>query len=150
MLFMNTNNPASQYGPYSPQEVDRISTWLQQQNIPFDIIRNDQDAREALMNDGQNVVNLADLRTGIYLAQIFYIQFNQITEVQKKDFETRFTLKEESFPRQHLTSPATDEAAVHAGNLRHQYKKRTWALFLAFLLIVQVMVALYHIVFKEA
>ncbi len=147
---MNSANDQIQYGPYSPQEVDRISVWLQQNGILFEILRNDQEAREALMNDGQNLVNLADLRTGIYLAQIFYFQFRQLTEEQKKTFENKFVLKPETFPHEKNLVMSDDAAQVQAGNLRHQYKKRTWALVLAVLLMVQILIVFYHIVLKEA
>ena len=148
---MNTSEQNTlQYGPYSPQEVDRVSSWLKEQNIQFEILRNDQEARESLMNDGQNVVNLADLRTGVYLAQIFYISLKNASESQKVQFENKFTPQNESFSKQTAVDLVSDQTIVHSRSIRHQYKKRSWAIFLAFLLISQILVAFYHIIFKES
>ena len=131
-----------QYGPYSPQEVDRITVWLKQQNLKFELIRNDQEAKEALMNDGQNLVNLADLRTGIYLAQVFYVNLLSPNESEKKSFEDLFCLKAEVYRREKGVS-AEDDQLLAKDSLRNQRKKRGWAILLSVLLILQVMVALY-------
>ena len=140
----------NQYGPYSPQELDRVSKWLQAQSIEFEIIRNDQEARESLMNDGQNLVNLADLRTGIYLAQIFYIVLPRVTDLQRNQFEQKFTLQSENFPKQKVTDLVNDEADLRARSLKNQLKKRSWAIFLAFLIVVQILVVFYNIILKES
>ncbi len=145
-----TNENLNQYGPYSPQELDRASKWLQAQGIPFEIIRNDQEARESLMNDGQNLVNLADLRTGIYLAQIFYLAFPKATDLQRKSFEDRFNLKSESFPHQKQVDLADDEAALHNSSLKNKFKKRGWASLLVALIVIQILIVLFNIVSKES
>ncbi len=137
-----------QYGPYSPQEVERAAVWLKAENIFFEIIRNDQEAKEALMNDGQNVVNLADLRTGIYLAQIFYINLKSPDDLQRKNFEDKFCLKPEVF-KSALLNEADDQRLLQKDSRQNQIKKRSWAILLSGLLIIQVMVALYFIIFKE-
>ncbi|MBC7741894.1 MAG: hypothetical protein H7061_06840 [Bdellovibrionaceae bacterium] len=144
-------NNLIQYGPYSPQELDRASKWLQGHLIAFEIIRNDQDAKEALMNDGQNVVNLADLRTGIYLAQIFYINLKNPTEAQKKDFESRFTEKSESFLHQGAGGVLSegDEDLVAKASRKNHFKKRAWATILAAAIIIQIIYSLYHLFLKE-
>ncbi len=131
-----------QYGPYSPQEVDRITVWLKQQPIKFELIRDDQEAKEALMNDGQNLVNLADLRTGIYLAQVFYVNLINPDEAEKKSFEDLFCLKPEVYPGQKQASEG-DDLRLAADSLHNQRKKRGWAILLSALLILQVMLVIY-------
>lgn len=139
-----------QYGPYSPQDMDRVSQWLLAENIQFEILRNDQEAKEALMNDGQNIINLADLRTGIYLAQIFYLNLIKPSIKQKELFEEKFGLKAESFKAQNELPAEQGENQLANDSLKHQHKKRMWAITLAALLIIQIVIALYFIIIKES
>ncbi len=138
-----------QYGPYSPQEVERISVWLKENNVPFELVRNDQEAKEALMNDGQNVVSLAEFRTNVYLAQVFYVVLIGPTEIMQKKFEQLFTLKEEVFPSSKREVEGEDQL-VHEGNLKHQQKKRAWARVLSLLYIVPILISFYYLFFKES
>ena len=137
-----------QYGPYSPQEVDRITIWLKQHHFKFELLRDDQEAKEALMNDGQNIVNLADLRTSIYLAQVFYVSLIDPADAEKKSFEELFCLKPEVFRNAKVKTDNDDQRLALASQKNHR-KKRSWATVLSLLLIVQVMLALYLIVMKE-
>jgi hypothetical protein len=136
-----------QYGPYSPQEVERATLWLQQRKIAFEIIRNDQEAKEALMNDGQNVVNLADLRTGIYLAQVFYINLKNPTESDQKNFEGHFCAKPEVFHEKQKPEENDDQKLASDSRANH-LKKRSWATILSALLIAQIVIAFYFIFTK--
>ncbi len=136
-----------QYGPYSPQEIERIATWLQTQKIQFEIIRDDQEAKEALMNDGQNVVNLADLRTGIYLAQVFYVNLSQMTDVQQRNFENLYCLKAEVFKSKSPLA-SNDDQQLADDSLKNQRKKRSWAIFLSVVLIIQIMIGFYLVILK--
>jgi hypothetical protein len=138
-----------QYGPYSPQEVERISVWLKENNVRFELTRNDQEAKEALMNDGQNVVSLAEFRTNIYLAQVFYVALIESTESIQKKFEELFTLKDEVFPPSKRQIEGEDQL-VHEGNLKHQQKKRNWARVLSLLYIVPILISFYYLFFKES
>lgn len=138
-----------QYGPYSPQEVERISVWLKANNVPFELIRNDQEAKEALMNDGQNVVSLAEFRTEVYLAQVFYVALIGPAESTQKKFEELFTLKAEVFPTSKKQIEGEDQL-VAEGNLKHQQKKRNWARVLSLLYIVPILISFYYLFFKES
>lgn len=138
-----------QYGPYSPQEVDRISAWLKQNNVQFELIRNDQEAKEALMNDGQNVVSLAEFRTEVYLAQVFYVVLVGPSEAMQKKFEELFTLKAEVFPHSKKQTE-TEDQLVAEGNLKHQQKKRNWARVLSLLYVVPILISFYYLFFKES
>lgn len=138
-----------QYGPYSPQEIERISVWLKQNNINFELIRDDQQAQESLMNDGQNVVSLAEFRTNIYLAQIYYITLIDASVTAKAQFEDRFTLKSEIAPFADFES-ADDEKWLEQGKLKQQRKKRGWAIFLALYLVVLIVVSLVRLLWKES
>lgn len=137
-----------QYGPYSPQEVDQMVPWLQSQQIQFEIIRNDQEAKEALMNDGQNIVNLADLRTGIYLAQVFYMNLKAPNEAQKKSFEDRYCMKAEVY-QSNRTENSNDDQQVAIDSQRNHSKKRNWAIFLSVLMITPVVLNILYLIFKE-
>jgi hypothetical protein len=139
----------TQYGPYSPQEMDRISTWLTQNHVQFEILRDDQQAKESLMNDGQNVVTLAEFRTQVYLAQVFYVALLEPTEALQKKFEELFTLKPEVFPEQR---PATvdDERLLQEGKIHKQAKKRKWARLLTLLYVVPILFSIYYLFFKES
>lgn len=138
-----------QYGPYSPQEIDRISVWLTTNKIKFELIRNDQEAKEALMNDGQNLVNLADLRTGIYLAQVFYVNLMAPLELERKNFEEKFCLKAEVFKDQDTQGDDGDQILAR-DSLKNHRKKQLWAAGLSALLILQIAYAVYFIVLKES
>lgn len=137
-----------QYGPYSPQEVDQMVPWLQSQQIQFEIIRNDQEAKEALMNDGQNIVNLADLRTGIYLAQVFYMNLKAPNEAQKKSFEDRYCMKAEVYQSKR-PEVANDDQQVAIDSRRNHSKKRNWSILLSVLMITLVVINFYYLVLKE-
>lgn len=138
-----------QYGPYSPQEVDRISTWLQQNNIRFELVRDDQEAKEALMNDGQNVINLAEFRTKVYLAQVFYIALIAPSDEVQKKFENLFSLKAEVFADERFRQVENDDQSLAQGKLKQQRKKRGWAIILALYLIVPIIVSLVMILLKK-
>lgn len=138
-----------QYGPYSPQEIDRISDWLKQNQIQFELIRNDQEAKEALMNDGQNVVSLVEFRTKVYLAQVFYVDLIDVDDVRKKIFEDQFALGEEVFPPARSQQEHDDKELI-VGKLKHQIKKRTWARVLSLLYIVPIVISVYYLFFKES
>lgn len=138
-----------QYGPYSPQEVARISDWLQQNNIQFELTRNDQEAKDALMNDGQNVVSLAEFRTNIYLAQVFYVELLGASAASQKKFEDRFSLKDEVYPAARKQNDGNDQL-LEVGKLNHQQKKRNWARVLSLLYIVPILISFYYLFFKES
>lgn len=138
-----------QYGPYSPQEVERISVWLKNNNVQFELIRNDQEAKEALMNDGQNVVSLAEFRTNVYLAQVFYVVLVVPAESTRKKFELLFTLKDEVFPSSKRQVEAEDQLVVE-GKLKHQQKKRNWARVLSLLYIVPILISVYYLFSKKS
>ena len=138
-----------QYGPYSPQEIERISVWLKENNVSFELVRNDQEAKEALMNDGQNVVSLAEFRTNVYLAQVFYVALIGATESMRKKFEELFTLKAEVFPSS-KNQVVDEDRLVTEGKLKHQQKKRNWARVLSLLYIVPILISFYYLFFKES
>jgi len=138
-----------QYGPYSPQEVDRISVWLKENNVQFELVRNDQEAKEALMTDGQNVVSLAEFRTNIYLAQVFYVALVSPSEAMQQKFEDLFSLKAEVFPSTQKQTDGDDQLLTE-GKLNHQQKKRNWARVLSLLYIVPILISFYYLFLKES
>lgn len=128
-----------QYGPYSPQEMDRIAQWVQAKSLKFEILRNDQEAKEGLMNDSQNVVRLADFRTGIYLAQIFYINIFDLPEDLKNQFEEKFSLPTESFASfndQKKSAMPESDYDLKTKAWQHGQRQRSWATWLVVAILV--------------
>lgn len=133
-----------EYGPYSPQEVDRIATWLNAKSISFQILRDDKEAKVSLMNDGLNALRLADLRTGIYLAQIFYILIESMSEADRQEFEQLFSLPVESFshPERFVVKPE-DEVNLSTEAKQHEKLQRSWAWLLAAAMMISVIIMAY-------
>lgn len=128
-----------EYGPYSPQEIERIVLWLQTKGIGFEILRNDQDAKESLMNDGLNAVRLADLRTGVYLGQIFYVIPKDASPSIHREFSETFSRPEEQFasPEKFAHSEESD-AGLTQSAAAHEQAQRSWAKWLAIALIISI------------
>lgn len=62
-----------QYGPLTPQELDRLAHELQLRNIPFEILKDEEAERRFKSNNFSNVVNQISYRNEQYLGQIFYV-----------------------------------------------------------------------------
>lgn len=138
-----------QYGPYSPQEVERISAWLKENKVHFEIARDDQQAKESLMNDGQNLVSLAEFRTNIYLAQIYYITLIDANPEIEATFQEMFSLKPEKSPFSDQIS-LNDDQDLNVGKIKQQRKKRGWAIVLSLYFVVPIVVSLILLLLKES
>lgn len=138
-----------EYGPYSPQEVERIVAWLNKKAVSFQILRNDQDEKEALMNDGLNALRLADLRTGIYLGQIFYIVLNNAVPEVHKQFTELFSRPQESFAHPERFQPSLEEENnLVADAYSHEKVQRSWAKWLVLAMMINVLIVAIMIIFK--
>lgn len=88
-----------QYGPYTPQECQKVVDWLQNQNIKFEIIKDQEKENEYKSSDGSNIVKQAEFRTETFLAQIFYIEILEINEALSREFNKLFVTQIEVFPK---------------------------------------------------
>lgn len=96
-----------QYGPYTPQECKKVVDWLQNQNIKFEIIKDQETENEYKSSDGSNIVKRAEFRTETFLAQIFYIEILEINENLSREFSKLFVAQVEVFPKSLIEKPET-------------------------------------------
>lgn len=96
-----------QYGPYTPQECKKVVDWLQNRNIKFEIIKDQEKENEYKSSDGSNIVKRAEFRTETFLAQIFYIEILEINENLSREFNKLFVAQVEVFPKSLIEKPET-------------------------------------------
>lgn len=127
-----------QYGPYTPQEVERIVLWLQNQKIQFELIKDSETEKISLMNDGLNLVALAEWRTQVYLGQIYYVQIAFESDQLKQQFEQKFWAVIEQFKNQiqSLQSEEEDQKKLHQSAVKQKNKQRVLALLLVLVIIL--------------
>ncbi|MFZ3228780.1 MAG: hypothetical protein WA160_01150 [Pseudobdellovibrio sp.] len=131
-----------EYGPYTPQEIERITAWLKTNQIAFDLIKDEETEKLAMMNDGENLVTRVEYRTTTYLGQIFYIQISTMDTNKKAIFENLFAAKKENFKAQpSARSEIEDQKLIAVGAKSQHLKKRTWAMVLSILLIGVIVVS---------
>ena len=120
---MNTLNV--KYGPFSPQELDIILKWMEKNDVVFQMIKDESSEKQFQRNDPANMLARTELRTDVYLAQIFYLIVDFDTEALKKLFEGRFINKTEVIPLwlSRLTQPLSDAESLNKASS----KKRFWA-----------------------
>lgn len=113
-----------EYGPFSPQELEKVVNWLKSQNLEFEILKDDQAEKKFQQNDIQNTVALGRFRTDIYLAQIYTVQVQSMTSDQILIFQQLFAQVEEVPLRlKQEISEVVDEGRL----LKNNSKKRFWA-----------------------
>ncbi|OFZ31652.1 MAG: hypothetical protein A2622_03480 [Bdellovibrionales bacterium RIFCSPHIGHO2_01_FULL_40_29] len=140
-----------EYGPFTPQEADRISAWLKNNQIPFVIAKDEQSEKLAMMNDGINIVNRVEFRTDTYLGQIFYFQITFSDDQQKLSFDQLFGLKVETErpgASQAMVSDFEDQQHLVHDQLRHHRKKQAWAIFLSAWMIGMIVISFIYL-FKK-
>ena len=114
------------YGPYSPQELDRITAWLLSEKIEFEIEADRQSEKEAMMNDSFNVVSKAEFRTSVYLGQIFYVYLIDCNYTQMVNFEKKFTSQSEVLRRPEQAEPTgTYDVGAQAEKHRQRVRLQT-------------------------
>ncbi len=86
------------YGPFSPQELDLPLKWLENHKLYFEMTKDDSVEGRFKKNDPSNMLSLTELRTNVYLAQIFYLEIQFDSIELKKEFETQFVTKSEVIP----------------------------------------------------
>lgn len=113
------------YGPFSPQELDPILKWMEKNEVMFQMIKDETSENQFQRNDPANMLAQTELRTDVYLAQIFYLIIDFDTEPLKRQFEDRFIHKTEVIPiwLSRLTQPLSDAESLD----KAFSKKRFWA-----------------------
>jgi len=135
----------NEFGPFTPQELEKVVDWLQSKNLKFEIGKDQQVENQFRMNDGRNVVARAEFRTEVYLAQIFMVHVEQMTSQQTTDFHRLFNMIEKIPAR--FTQVTRAEDAVDRMK-KQQLKKRIWATIAAVIMGGPVLVTLFKILFK--
>ncbi len=135
----------NEFGPFTPQELEKVVDWLQSKNLNFEIGKDQQIENQFRINDGQNVVARAEFRTEVYLAQIFMVHVEQMTSQQTSDFHRLFNITE-SIPARFAKITSTDDDLDRMK--KQQLKKRVWATLAAVLMGGPVLLTLFKILFK--
>jgi hypothetical protein len=135
----------NEFGPFTPQELEKVVDWLQSQNLKFEIGKDQKVENQFRVNDGQNVVARAEFRTEVYLAQIFMVQVESMSTQQMTDFHRLFNMIEKIPAR--FTKMTTPEDA-HERMRKQQFKKRVWATITALIMGGPILVTLFKILFK--
>lgn len=120
-----------QHGPFTPQECDRIVTWLQEKEIEFSLTNDEEVEKSFTSNDGPNLLRRAEFRTETFLAQQFYVEIPYMSSVDETEFRKRFLRPEEVLPASLTPVTAEDEFALRTGALKSARQKRYWARILA-------------------
>jgi hypothetical protein len=134
------------YGPYTPQETDRIATELKGLGVPFEINKDEEEEKKFSRNDFSNIVTRAEYRTESYLAQIFYFV---IEAKDEKTFE-QILIRQKLAPKE--TGPETEEslnevsaqeeALIKSGAELQNIKKRWTARFLVAFIALPILIIL--------
>lgn len=135
----------NEFGPFTPQELEKVVDWLQSENLKFEIGKDQQIENQFRINDGQNVVARAEFRTEVYLAQIFMVQVEQMTSQQTANFHRLFKMTE-SIPARFAKMTSTENDIERMKN--QQFKKRVWATLAAVFMGGPVLLTLFKILFK--
>lgn len=117
------------YGPFTPQECNSVVKWLESQDIPFHIVKDEDKEKEFRRSDGLNLVNQAHWRTEVFLAQVFYAQIEKWTPSQEQAFLEKFLQKHEEPPefirnRQTESENDSDNKQLHLDAERSAKTKR--------------------------
>lgn len=147
---------AKEFGPFTPQELERVVDWLQARSLEFKISKDQKTEDLFRMNDPQNLVN-ARFRTDVYLAQIFSVSIEGMSGEQEESFKKEFSLSEDVPQRfrseaQNKTQLGSTGAIPFPTNFvdrermdSSRRKKMFWAALGAVAMIVPIAYSLYNI-----
>ena len=135
----------NEFGPFTPQELEKAVDWLQSKNLNFEISKDQKVEDLFRLNDGQNIVAQAEFRTEVYLAQIFNLKITDMTVEQVKEFQLLFSFAEK-IPQRFL-SPEFQEAAF-GRKKKQQTKKMAWSWIMAIILGAPILFSILQILFK--
>lgn len=135
---------SNEFGPFTPQELEKVVDWLTSKNLKFQIGKDQQTEDSFRSNDGSNVLNRTEWRTNVYLAQIFMVQVlnmnaNQILQLNQ------LLVPAEKIPQKFLNH-SIDDSAKRAK--LQQVKKMTWSWIALIFLGGPVIFSIIKILFK--
>lgn len=140
-----TPNKQTDFGPFTPQELERFVTWLTAKKYSFEIIK-DQAAENAFtMNDGRNAVTRADLRTEVYLAQIFTVRVESLSAEQVHEINQHFKLIEvvpSRFQGDEKVIPFESESELNTRLAKSARQKRFWAAVIFIFMVIPMLVGI--------
>jgi hypothetical protein len=144
VIVENQIKSSNEFGPFTPQELEKVVDWLKLKNLLFEIGK-DQKAENAFkISDGQNIVHQAEFRTETYLAQIFTVQVQGMNSELVSEFHQLFRMTEK-IPERFLSQPTESaEARMRA----QQRKKMIWAWIAAIIMGGPMILSLINILFK--
>jgi uncharacterized protein YdcH (DUF465 family) len=135
----------NEFGPFTPQELEKVIDWLQSKNLKFEIGKDQHVENQFRINDGQNIVARAEFRTEVYLAQIFRVHVESMSSQQTADFHRLFNMTEKVPAR--FTQATQNEDDVD--RMKNQnFKKRMWATVAAVIMGGPILLTLFKILFK--
>jgi len=146
------SNTAKEFGPFTPQELERVVDWLQAEQLEFKISKDQKTEDLFRTNDPQNLVN-ARFRTEVYLAQIFSVSVENMSGQQELSFKKEFSLSEvipSRFQAEETKSTPgviTFPAALvdHERLEANRRKKIFWSIVGAIAMIVPIAYSLFNI-----
>lgn len=134
----------TQFGPFTPQDLERFISYLTSEGLSFEIRKDEKAEREFALNDGQNAVTRADLRTEIYLAQIFYVDVDNLLPTQVAQIQSKFGWSEEVPKRFRSDNPVVEfesEAQREQRIKGSTMLKRKWATVLFLLIVIPMLIS---------
>jgi hypothetical protein len=91
-----------QFGPFSPQELEKLIRELQLKNIPFELAKDEKAEKKFKAIDYSNLLSQTHWRTEHYMAQIFYVTLakSDLPKVREKIEEFGFPTTLEENPKE--------------------------------------------------
>ena len=140
------------YGPYTPQETDRIAIELKKLGVPFEINKDEEEEKKFSRSDFTNIVTRAEYRTESYLAQIFYFVIDSKDDEIFKQILVRQNLapQETGMPPDDFSTESQEQEqrklqeaiVLHAGKKR--WTARFLILFVALPVLIVLLLNFYH------
>lgn len=137
---MEESREIHEFGPLSPQDVEKAVQWLNENAIQFRVTKDQASEDQFKSTDGINVVRQTELRTSTYLAQIFYLQVENLSDNQVLQFQKILGVIEETLPISFQNTSAensdTADVALRRRVVKQQTAKRFWAWILVMFIFI--------------
>ncbi len=149
---MDNIKQTTDFGPFTPQDLERFVTWLNAKKYLYEIIK-DQAAENAFtINDGRNAVTRADLRTEVYLAQIFTVRVEGLSADQVSEINQHFNWIEEvpaRFRGDEKVIPFESETELQKRLDKSARQKRFWAAIVFIFVAIPMLIGIFRNIFKD-
>ena len=149
---MENIKQTTDFGPFTPQELERFVTWLENKKYQFEIIKDEAAENAFTSNEGRNVVARADLRTEVYLAQIFTVRVEALSWLQVDEINRHFNLIEDvphRFKGDEKVIPFESETERQLRLDKANRQKRFWAAVVFVLMVIPLLIGLIKNLFKN-